>query len=179
MMNEQPMTCNRKSEGCLRLFGVNILPRKPITASHSQSLSHCHHKETISKDEDLFEELDHNNTIGKATRVGDFQFSRMVNLKYEEKENYENSKNHKDIYFDYLRNPEFIRSNMNVGRNSMMMPEPMMNWPLKENYKAGYFSDMFLQRRQSFPDKKNKGAFSYISSFFFTHQYLHNLIFYQ
>lgn len=84
---------------------------------------------------------------GKGTRV-----SRMVNLNYEEKENYENRKNEKDLYFDYLR------SNMNVGRNSMMM---------KENYKGGYFSDMFLQRGQSFPDKKNKGAFFIFFSLLF------------
>lgn len=100
---------------------------------------------------------------GRATRVGDLELSRMVNLSYEEKENDKNMKNYKDLYFGYLRNdPEYIRSNMNVGRNTMMMDarrESMMNWPLKQNCKTGYFSDIFLQRRQPFHDKKNKGTF--------------------
>jgi len=66
------MTCHRKSEGCLRLFGVNIRANKPITCCDPQSLRSCHQekkidKEQICKDVNVCEELDqqlHNNNMG-------------------------------------------------------------------------------------------------------------------
>jgi len=94
----------------------------------------------------------------------------MVNFSnfLEEKEIDKNNKNFKDFYLGYLTNyPQYIRSNMNLSCNPMMMDESinfhaqrewMMNSSLKEN-------SMFVQRRHGFHDKKNKGIFSNIFSF--------------
>ncbi|KAK7355313.1 hypothetical protein VNO80_14567 [Phaseolus coccineus] len=67
-MMKEPMTCNRNSEDCLRLFGVNIVAKKPITVPHTQSLSmenlsYCHGEKELNggkncKDEHLSEDFD-------------------------------------------------------------------------------------------------------------------------
>lgn len=87
-MMKETMTCNEKSEGCLMLFGVNILAKNPI-------------------------------------RDGVPKCSSMLNR-------------------SYCHGEEEINAN-------------------KENSEGGYLSDVLVQQRHNFHDKKNKGTFAYIS----------------
>eukprot|EP00256_Glycine_max_P052002 XP_014618199.1 probable transcription factor At5g61620 [Glycine max] len=81
-MMKETMTCNEKSEGCLMLFGVNILAKNPI-------------------------------------RDGVPKCSSMLNR-------------------SYCHGEEEINAN-------------------KENSEGGYLSDVLVQQRHNFHDKKNKG----------------------
>ncbi|CAJ1967826.1 unnamed protein product [Sphenostylis stenocarpa] len=173
MVKEEATTsCNGKSEGCLRLFGVDIVAEKPVMdGDPPQCLSYWHGEKEINekqKSSNLSQLLrqqpsyyhDHNNNInmGELTRGGDLQCSRMELLDYFCGENEEKCK---VIYVGSLPGyPKFIRSDINLNEDNVIMSDPMnMNYSFNQSLEGGYLSNIFVQPTHPFLDNdiKNKG----------------------
>jgi len=82
-MVKEARTCNRKSEDCLRLFGVNILTKKPLTGGDTLSLTMENLKqlngEKSCKDEYFSQEFDQQLHINDSKNMGTFILIPFIN----------------------------------------------------------------------------------------------------